>query len=448
KWFLDECTKLDAMLGRMLLNASRSTPAELMAKAAAAVARPTWWEARLRVAKYWLHRSTADQPGWLTKLVKKWGARSPMAHKEHFVKSDWDPPEGLKINVDKDYGWTLEPDRNLIIFSDGSLVDDRRRNIQAGTGLVRVGSEVNRQREWLAEYRAYKITQPANICQAELLGILQSLIWAEQREESRISIFLDSRAAILAVKGERETELIRRIRRLIDNIAAKGRAIEINWTKGHGGNPPNEAADWAANYGRRGGPGSVKVDYIPTPVAYTAREINIAAETELEQRWERKGKGLACNRIGLSMGPKQMAAIMRNSLRLKTADRKKLWELITYHGNVRGYKGRSKQYTGQSTGCRYCNAEKETIAHWLWCEAPKMRMLRGKCFRSGSPAHAGKGSSPTVNALRLVREAVCGGGIKLRQLTKFLRAVVPDWSSGGDQAVHDSRNGTSTSGLN
>lgn len=442
-WFINQCCKLEAILGRALTGAVRNAPSELLSKAASTVIRSAWWQARRRVVKFWLHGSAPKCPDALIKLFRKWGVAEPVGSKEHSKSKVWDIPASLVVAIDD----TREPrtdGENLKFYSDGSLVKDGKRFVEAGVGVVKVGSDEHTVK-WLEGFRAFKIDGPANICQAEQLGVLKSLEWGLSTIRNRsdsgettksITILLDSRAALQSVIGSKETELISRIRNTISLIAEEGVNVRLSWTKGHAGHPPNEAADWAAAYGRKGGNHSETIR-LRTPYSYTCREIDIQAETELEERWERKGKDLACNRLGLTLGREQLRIIMRRTLKMDKKTRRKVWELITFHGNTRGYKGRSKAYTGQDRTCRYCRRFKENLAHWSWCDSRYVRKMRWKAFQRRVPDLGCSRHTEVTQGIKLIRESLIGDG--LWKLAKFLKFMAPEWSSGGDHQQRPKR---------
>ncbi|KAF4704558.1 hypothetical protein FOZ62_029480, partial [Perkinsus olseni] len=99
-----------------------------------------------------------------------------------------------------------------------------------------------------------------------------------------IKIFLDSRSAIQSIGGTKETELIRSIRSLVEELTAANVRVRIAWTRGHAGDPENEAPDLAASIGRRREAGNVRICSVPAPCDFTAREIRQTAEVELEER--------------------------------------------------------------------------------------------------------------------------------------------------------------------
>ncbi|KAF4682374.1 hypothetical protein FOZ60_010658, partial [Perkinsus olseni] len=440
KWFQDKCTRLEACLGRMLMGCVRATPTELMAKVASTVARPIWWEARRRTAKYWLHTNDTECPGWIAKLLKKWGVSNPEGPKERHIGRDWDPPRDLRLapeGIDRDEGTP----GTLTYYSDGSLLALSKTRMEVGSAVVKVRHNKYDAPGWLEDFRPFKIDGPANICQAEQLGVLKALQWSKEVVDQggergdgvkAIKICLDSRSAIQSIGGSKETELIRSIRSLVEELTAASITVCIAWTRGHAGDPGNEASDLAASIGRRGEAGNVRTCSVPAPGDFTAREIRQRAEVELEERWEKKARGLACNRIGLTYGREQLKTITRRCLRARRGPRRKVWELLSYHSNTRGYRGRSKEYGNQPMTCRHCGKHKETLVHWCWCESREMRKARWAAFRRRIPDGRWSRDTPTVQGMRLIRESICGDGFW--KMIKFLRLVAPDWSSGGGQA--------------
>ncbi|KAF4649934.1 hypothetical protein FOZ61_000807 [Perkinsus olseni] len=440
KWFQDKCTRLEACLGRMLMGCVRATPTELMAKVASTVARPIWWEARRRTAKYWLHANDTECPGWIAKLLKKWGVSNPEGPKERQIGRDWDPPRDLRLapeGIERDEGTP----GTLTYYSDGSLLALSKTRMEVGSAVVKVIHNKYDASGWLEDFRPFKIDGPANICQAEQLGVLKGLQWSKEVVDQggergdgvkAIKICLDSRSAIQSIGGSKETELIRSIRSLVEELTAASIRVCIAWTRGHAGDPGNEASDLAAAIGRRGEAGNVRMCSVPTPCDFTAREIRQRAEVELEERWEKKARGLACNRIGLTYGREQLNTITRRCLRARRGPRRKVWELLSYHSNTRGYRGRSKEYGNQPMTCRHCGKHKETLVHWCWCESREMRKARWAAFRRRIPDGRWSRDTPTVQGMRLIRESICGDGFW--KMIKFLRLVAPDWSSGGGQS--------------
>ncbi|KAF4716033.1 hypothetical protein FOZ62_019266, partial [Perkinsus olseni] len=331
KWFQDKCTRLEACLGRMLMGCVRATPTELMAKVASTVARPIWWEARRRTAKYWLHTNDTECPGWIAKLLKKWGVAHPEGPKERHIGRDWDPPRDLRLapeGIDRDEGSS----GTLTYYSDGSLLALSKIRMEVGSAVVKVRHNKYDAPGWLEDFRPFKIDGPANICQAEQLGVLKALQWSKEVIDQggeggdgvkAIKIFLDSRSAIQSIGGSKETELIRLIRSLVEELTTANVRVCIAWTRGHAGDPGNEASDLAASIGRRGEAGNVRICSVPAPCDFTAREIRQRAEVELEERWEKKARGLACNRIGLTYGREQLKTITRRCLRARRGPRRK-----------------------------------------------------------------------------------------------------------------------------
>ncbi|KAF4736895.1 hypothetical protein FOZ62_026218, partial [Perkinsus olseni] len=417
-------TRLEASMAKLIYGCIRSTPNALMSKVLQSITEPVRTTGRKRCAKFWMHNPDIVTPTHWQKRLRKWGVKDPHLKRESRTKTDWQAPSRMKINIGSGSAPSTSTEDQLVVFTDGSLLKVPNQTNKTGAGLATLNQL------GVASLRSIRLVGGANICQAELAGVAEAALLIEEtiarneRPLREAQIWLDSRAAIQSITSDSPTPQIVRLRDTLESICASGTLTTISWVRGHCGTTGNELSDWAARKGGSGTSTDIKVVRVETPVSHTFEEIRKTMDKEIEGIWQKRGSPLAVNRLGLSLGLIQLRSIMRRTTRWSKIQRRKFVELLSYHGNVRGFKGRSKRYGNATQQCRYCGREKETIAHFFWCNSARMRRARTD-NSSRNILEVGPGNEPDkIRGLRLLRKAVCE---RNSGLNKFLTKVVPDW---------------------
>ncbi|KAF4741016.1 hypothetical protein FOZ62_007490 [Perkinsus olseni] len=128
KWYIEKCTKLEAVFARKLFGLPRSAPTDLASRMLATVCEPIWVQARLRFACYKLHKVGSTQAPLsdnTRKILEGWGVDSIDDRETLCTPVDGisvSPPTGVVFNVENGEPPNPPKRSTLCFYSDGSVM--------------------------------------------------------------------------------------------------------------------------------------------------------------------------------------------------------------------------------------------------------------------------------------------------------------------------------------
>ena len=152
------------------------------------------------------------------------------------------------------------------IFTDGSKSD-----IGCGSAY------------WVENAGAYQKITLNHLCfvfTAELLAILESLIWSEINKCSKVAIFSDSLSSLQAIESRKmKHHLVRRIIGICSRLARTCQELVLVWSPSHVGIPGNERADSLAKEAAVSGQISVNM-------RLSRNEVEFLISSHCQDLWE------------------------------------------------------------------------------------------------------------------------------------------------------------------
>lgn len=247
---------------------------------------------------------------------------------------------------------------DIQIFTDGSKMEQG-----TGSGIYCESLQID---------ESHRLSNDCSVFQAEIFAIEMALKNINTRNipEDRITIFVDSQAAIKALRNNvvKSTAVSRCRNELIR--AATRHQVNICWVPGHCNIEGNEKADELARKGSNMEEARA-VNGIHAPICTLKRNIELDSRTKANNAWSSRDDCIISRSLWPEINEKRTKSITelsKNNIRLATG-------IITGHCDI-GYMA-AKMGRASNDYCRSCGNEEEleTIKHFL-CECPALERTR------------------------------------------------------------------------
>ena len=244
-----------------------------------------------------------------------------------------------KINMDSFDGKARH--RSLTqynVYTDGSRKDER-----TGAGCV----VYKGKREVCSE--SVRLPDYATVFQAEIKAIDRAAALLAGQEDVRyVKIFVDSQAAILALKNsEVRSKTVEDAIGSLNKLARKTRSVQIVWIPAHKGHQGNERADCLAKMGSEQDD-SIRMVEIRKPICVVRSEVRNALLEEWTEEWTKQtGVHHARSFYG---GPNPRKA--KFVIKLARLELGRYVRVITGHNNLNFFQ--TKIGLANNPGCRLC----------------------------------------------------------------------------------------------
>lgn len=254
---------------------------------------------------------------------------------------------------------------DIQIFTDGSKMEQG-----TGSGIHCEALQIN---------ESHRLPNDCSVFQAEIFAIEMAMknINARDITASRITIFVDSQAAIKALKSNvvKSTTVSRCREELIK--AATRHQVNICWVPGHCNIEGNEKADELAKNGSNMEE-SRKNEEIRAPICTLKSNIDIESRNKANNAWSSRHD---CN-VSRNLWPEINVKRSKNITSLSKSNIRMATGILTGHCDI-GYMA-TKTGRASQDYCRSCGNEEEleTIKHFL-CECPALERVR--LLHLGSP---------------------------------------------------------------
>lgn len=201
---------------------------------------------------------------------------------------------------------------------------------------------------------AARISNHSSVFQAEMYAInLAATFLLNANEVTSVRFHVDSQAALRAlISPTIESGSVLSVVRKLNLLGDK---VDFVWVKAHSGEPNNEAVDCTAKTATL----LNNIDSQLISKAYIRNQVLDKLRTQWDDEWQSYGKA------------RQSKQFFRGQCKIKAKEmchlsRFQLGKLIrvTSGHNQLGYH-EHVIYPTKSPACRYCNALRETFAHWI-----------------------------------------------------------------------------------
>lgn len=228
--------------------------------------------------------------------------------------------------------------------------------------------------------------------QAELRAILAvaEAIIKDKIKHSKITIFTDSRAALMAVSNMVLSSHLAKRTVYALNAASKTNEVEISWIKAHAGLQGNEEADRLAKEGAQGGAPC-------TDVKQPAAPLKLAILKRLKERWLREWANKPGHRQSKYwIKEDNWEDLHRTLYRLGREEMGLVLQYISGHNQLRYHSHNVNN--NYSDNCRLCGQGREESVHFLM-DCPRTAEASTACFGALGPADGWTASDVVAFAL-------------------------------------------------
>ena len=171
-----------------------------------------------------------------------------------------------------------------------------------------------------------------------------------------VKLFTDSRSVLQALDSNDITSsIILNTIETLNTLGTKTKRLTLNWIKAHQGHEGNEIADRLANMGALA---KTEQIYIPVADSLVKSYINNCIYDTWGLNWK---KDCNTNKHTKKFFPLPNARLSKRLLKFERLDLKYLLEAITGHNYLRHFS--NKIASLNSTRCRLCNNDPETLLH-------------------------------------------------------------------------------------
>jgi len=206
----------------------------------------------------------------------------------------------------------------------------------------------------------------ATVFQAEITAITDAMRWwmewPKKENFQRITIFSDSRAALMAIGSSHvRSKTVWDCQKLI-NQANQKIDIHLNWIKGHNGTTGNEIADALAKEGAQKAQDHILATYIPMAI------VKNRIHSNLQKRWQEEwSKTKTCHHTKIFSEAVTDTALPDKILSLSRPQLRRIVGWVTGFYKLNKYLFLIGQ--SESPHCQWCGEAEENPAHFtLECE--------------------------------------------------------------------------------
>lgn len=253
------------------------------------------------------------------------------------------------------------------VYTDGSKTKNK---VGAGFYIITPSKNTFSQ--------CFRLPNYATVFQAEIFAIKEaakSLVSGIRK--SKIKIFIDSQAAILALAKDTVTsQIVADTINALNILCSTMSQVELLWTKAHIGTDGNEKADEMAKKGTT----LPKPADVATPKAEIRRRIDDEIREIWHYQWDQYSEARQSKQF-ISKPNKTKAKYIYKLNRQKLG---RFIRIITGHNNLNYH--RSVIDPSQKNKCRFCQQEKETFYHFLH-ECPTFNSKRREIFLDNMPSN-------------------------------------------------------------
>ena len=255
------------------------------------------------------------------------------------------------------------------IYTDGSKVNN---STGCGYSITVRGEEHS--------YGKFKLPDHATVFQAEVAAVeeaAKSLLTDPLTNPMFVKIFIDSQAAILALKNTNITSrTVNSAVHQLNTLALKMKKVTLVWIPAQKGHVGNERADQLA----KGGATSTDAPFLstPKPASYIKNEVRSAAYEQWTSEW--RAQNTANHARSFYARPCHVKA--RYVIKLARLELGRFVRIISGHNNLNFFQTKIRLWNDPL--CRFCGEDNETFTH-LAQSCPSFLVTRGEIFPDGPP---------------------------------------------------------------
>ena len=255
------------------------------------------------------------------------------------------------------------------IYTDGS-----QHHGQTGSGYVIYKS----QTEILKG--SARLPDHSTVFQAEILAIRLACDAAVKNLTPKfVKIFVDSRAALLALNARQTKSLVvADAINALNKLAGTARKVTLNWIPAHKGFKGNESADILAKQGAASDH-PLELSYVRKPKIAIKNDIKKAVYHEWQKEWKNQTK--ATHAKSFYDSPDENKA--KYVYKLARLELGRFIRIISGHNNLRFFQNKLNPWTDPT--CRFCGHDKETVMHILH-DCPRFLTSRRDKFLGLTPS--------------------------------------------------------------
>ena len=203
--------------------------------------------------------------------------------------------------------------------------------------------------------------------QAEVNAVSLALICLRNTVGLNVAFFIDSQAAILALRSHTtHSKIINECKAKLSEFS-KSNTCSIIWVPGHHGVPGNEQADLIANT-------AAVQDWVgrepslPVSMCIVKKELKVNAEVEIDNQWSNKEQCSHTKQIIRDFN----ISFKTNIINYRRHEIAAILAIITGHGNF-------KAHLADEPNCPKCEQESDTSIHFL-TQCPYYKEARLRTF--------------------------------------------------------------------